>query len=414
MSQKTNEKINLLLILIVSACLIPGYGSALGTMNMSTPLWSDNLGQYEVLVACSNNGSFSVAGSDTGILRMYDMTGKTLWTYLTNGTSITSVSISGDGKIISATTDGKILVFRQDGTLFWNYTTGAAVNRIAVSNNGETIVSSGDNTLYLFDSKGNLLGKDIQQGEIWNVTVSEDGNYSAAAVDLGWRERKGNIAITGRNGSGSLDYPTINQGVDVGVTGDGSSVVGVDDYTLYSVFRNGTPRWNFTSSPPFNGVAITPDGKYIVAGSQYYLRFFNNTGSLLWKNQESGYVNSVAISEDGNSIIAGSSDQIRLFDRSGRMLWQYDHGASHVSASKDGDYFVVGTPSEIQFFNRWGDTTLIEEPDSRMNSAISPNSTPSLAISPAPESMPVSDLIIVGALSCVGLFSVFRKRIARK
>ena len=290
MSRKKNKKTNLLLILILIAYLIPVYGSALNTMNVSVPMWSDTLGKYEVLVACSDNGTFSVAGSDTGILRMYDRAGKTIWTYLTNGTSITSVSISGDGKIISATPDGKILVFRQDGTLFWNYSTGAAVNRIAVSNNGETIVSSGDNTLYMFDSKGNLLRKDIQQGEIWNVAISEDGNYSAVAVDLGWRERKGNIAITDRNGSGSLDYPTINQGVDVGVTGDGSSVVGVDDYTLYSFFRNGTPRWNFTSSPPFNGVAITPDGKYIVAGSQLTIFVF-----LIIQDHSSGKIKSLVM-----------------------------------------------------------------------------------------------------------------------
>lgn len=239
----------------MSICLIPAYAVANDTVNKASPIWSDTLGNYSVLVACSDDGSSVVAGSDTGLLKMYDRTGKIVWTYQTNGMSITSVSISGDGEIISATVEektdeGKILVFDHSGNLLLNYNTGATVNRVAVSKNGETIISSGDKALYTFDSKGNLLGKNRQNGVIWNVAVSDDGRYGAAAVDRGWRERKGEIVISVRDHSGSIiEYPTRNQAVDVGVSADGSTIVGIDYHNLYSVFRNGTCRWNFASSP---------------------------------------------------------------------------------------------------------------------------------------------------------------------
>jgi WD40 repeat protein len=412
LSQKKDIKTQLLLILIVIAYLIPGYGSAFDSTNVSSPMWSDKLGQYEVLVACSDNCSFIIAGSDTGILRMYDGAGRTIWTYLTNGTAITSVSISGDGGIISATSGGEILVFKPDGTLFWNYSTGAVINRIAVSKNGETIVTSGDNVLYLFDSKGNFLGKEIQKGVIWNVAISEDGRYSAAAVDLGWRERKGALAIIDRNSLKFLDYSTMSQGVGVGVSSEGNSIVGIDDYNLYSIFQNGTTRWNFTSSPQFKDIAITSDGKYIVAGSQYYLRVFNQTGSLLWQNQEAGYLNSVAISENGDYIIAGSSDHVRLFDKSGKILWYYNHRAFHVAASKNGDYFVVGTQSEIQFFTRMGNKMIVESistPTSSTNHSVNTlapaDSSPSTT-----QPAPLPDTLVIFAIGCVCAKVIAKKK----
>ncbi|MFA5222314.1 MAG: PQQ-binding-like beta-propeller repeat protein [Methanoregula sp.] len=400
------KKLQIFLILIISVCLIPAYAVANHTVTNASPQWSDTLGQYGVHVACSDNGSFIVAGSDTGILRIYDKTGKPLWTYEENGTSITSVSISGDGEIVTANS----LVLDHKGNLLTNINNSASVIRTAVSRNGETIVSSGTNGLNIFDTNGNLLGNVLQPGAIWDVAISDDGRYGAAAVDLGWQTRKGKILVIDRNGSEVLDFPTKNQGVGVGISSDGNSIVGIDDYNLYSVFRNGTLRWSFPSSPPFWDVAITPDVRYIVTGSQYYLRVFNETGSLLWQNQESGYVYSVAISEDGDYIIAGSSDQVRLFDKSGTLLWHYDQGAVHVAASKNGDYFAVGTNNEIKYFNKWGNATVIDEPNIPVKSGY-PNSSSSVAMPSTPKPTPLSYMGVIGALFCISVVLSFKNKI---
>ena len=92
---------------------------------------------------------------------MYDKTGKPLWTYEDNGTSITSVSISGDGEIVTANS----LVLDHQGNLLTNINNSASVIRTAVSRNGETIVSSGTNQLNIFDPEEILLGKDVEQGQ---------------------------------------------------------------------------------------------------------------------------------------------------------------------------------------------------------------------------------------------------------
>lgn len=354
--KKMQSRIRFPLVLILTLILIlPVFSSAL-TSNAALPIWSDRIGEYRVLVDCSDDGKYVVAGSDSGVLRMYTDLGKIIWTYTSIGTSFSSVSVSGDGQIVTANS----LVFDNGGNLLTNINNSGSLVRTAVSRNGETIVSSGTNGLNIFDPEGNILGKDVEPGAIWDVAVSGDGMYGAAPVDLGWQTRKGKIVVIDRNGSKVVDYPTMSQGVGVAISRNGSSIIGIDDYNLYSLFRNGTLRWSFASSPPFRDVAITPDGRYIVAGSQYYLRFFNETGSLLWQNQDAGYVYSVAISEDGNYIIAGSADQIRLFDKSGNLLWRYDHGASQVAASKDGNYFVAGSSTEIKFFNRFGTTNFVE------------------------------------------------------
>jgi hypothetical protein len=398
------KKLQIFLILIISASLIPVYAAANDSVNDASPMWSDTLGNYSVLVACSDDGSFVAGASDGGLMRMYDKTGKPLWNYEDNGTSITSVSISGDGEIVTANS----LVLDHQGNLLTNINNSASVIRTAVSRNGETIVSSGTNQLNIFDPEGNFLGKDVEQGTIWDVAISSDGMYGAAPVDLGWQTRKGKIVVIDRNGSKVVDYPTMSQGVGVAISRDGSSIVGIDDYNLYSLFRNGTLRWSFASSPPFRDVAMTPDGKYIVAGSQYYLRFFNETGSLLWQNQESGYVYSVAISESGDYIIAGSSDQVRLFDKSGSLLWRYDHGASHVAASKNGEYFAVGTNQEIMYFNKWGNSIVIDEPNVPVKSSY-PNSSSSVAMPSTPKPTPLSFIVVIGALFCIGILASFQK-----
>ena len=49
------------------------------------PIWSDSLGFGGVLTSCSDDGHYVVAGSDMGIVRLYDNSGAILWTYQVPG-----------------------------------------------------------------------------------------------------------------------------------------------------------------------------------------------------------------------------------------------------------------------------------------------------------------------------------------
>ncbi len=403
------KKLPILILLAILTILFPINGSALDSTNISSPMWSKMLGQDNVPVTCSDNGSFIVAGSDTGNLQLFDKTGNIIRGYSTNGSHFTSVSISGDGKIFSGTADGGVVVFDDKGKLLLNYSSGISITRSALSRSGGTVISSRDGGLQILDQNGNVLGLSIQPGAIWDVAISDDGQYGVAAVDLGWQTRKGKIVVIDHSGSKVVDYPTMSQGVGVAISDNGSSIVGIDDYNLYSIFRNGTLRWSFPSSPPFRDVAITSDGKYIVAGSQYYIRVFNETGSLLWENQESGYIYSVAISEDGEYIIAGSSDQVRLFDKSGNLLWHYNHGSSNVATSKNGEYFAVGTNNEIKYFNKWGNETTVDEPNAPVKNNY-PNNSTSPKVPSTSKPAPLSSIAVIGALFCISGVASFSKK----
>jgi WD40 repeat protein len=412
--EKKNQYI--ILIFILSLCVIPAQSGAAGMK--AVPLWSDTVGNYSIPVACSDNGSTVIAGSDSGLIKLYDGAGKNIWSYQVAGGSVNAVSVSGDGGIVAAAVgtknEGELLVFDHGGNILFASDANSTVNRVAVSENGRTIIFSDGSTLFAYDPAGKFLGKETSGGTIWDVAVSGDGGYGTAAIDLGWAERKGKIVVFNRSSSRFLDYPTVNQGNTVGVSGDGSSVVGTDDYHLYSIFPNGTQRWNFFSSPPFRAVGVSSDGRYIAAGSQYYLRFFNGSGSLLWQDQVAGYVTSVSASAAGDYVIEGSSDQIRLFDRSGNLLWYYDHGASSVSATKDGRYYVAGSSGRIYFFDLPGMGT--SQKDSNPQAGI----TETRRLSPLPgkdnltqvSSLPVS--IIFFTLCFTGMIFILRKRRFRK
>jgi hypothetical protein len=387
------------LILAMVLCIVPACAGA-GERNTS-PLWSDALGNTTVLVACSADGSSVVAGTGGGQVIKYDTTGNITWTYRTDGRSITSVSVSGDGRITTATTgdtvnEGKILIFDDHGGIIREFSTNAAVNRAVVSKDGSTIFGSSDDTLYTFNAKGDLLEEKTVNGSIWDVSVSTDGGDRAAAVDSGWAERTGSIVILNRDIPGSAVFPTVNRGRSIGISADGSSIAGLDEYRLYSLSPNGTLRWSFESSPPFRDIAVSSDGRSFVSGSQYFLRLFNESGSLLWEYRDPGYFGSVAISGKGDTIIAGSSDRVRLFDRNGHLLWEeFTGGPSSVSAAADGEYFAVGTDTRIIFFSTNGSVT---KPEITGSNIVQTSPVPA-GVSPAPTQAPVSPGIAVGALT---------------
>ncbi len=89
-------------------CIPPSYWMNAGTYTTvgdsqdPSPVWSDTIGEYYAHVEMSGDGNSVVAGSDTGMLRIYDRSGKVLWTYSSSNSSVYTVAISSDGEHIAA------------------------------------------------------------------------------------------------------------------------------------------------------------------------------------------------------------------------------------------------------------------------------------------------------------------------
>lgn len=406
--KQSRIRFGLVLILIL---ILPVFASAL-TSNSALPIWSDRIGEYRVLVDCSDDGRYVVAGSDSGMLRMYTDGGKILWTYQAPEKSIMAVAISGDGESVAAAffdplapsqnAGGEVLYYNRSGERLWRYYTGSTVHRIAVDTKGETILASGDSTLYLFNKTGSVRINFPLNGTAWGIALSGDGSVGVA----GSERVRGEIFVTDTNGTALWSYPTTSGMRAVDISGNGESIAGVDRYHLYWFNQNRTPSWQYNSSPAFRAIAVSSDGEYGAAGSQYYLRFFNRTGSLLWKYEDSGDVGGVALSANGSEIIAGMSGGTILFDRSGTILWKYGKGSMYVAASKDGNYFVAGSSSEINFFNRFGTMKVIEPV---VADTIAEPSVEMTGLMPTSKPAPISEILPIFAICC-GAISAFAQR----
>jgi len=338
------------------------------------PLWSDTIGEYQARVAISEDGKYIIAGSDTGTVRMYDRSGKVLWTVSSLNSTVYAVAISGNGDHVAASfsdptrpsdeNEWQIRFFDRAGNQLWTYANRSALFPLAITKGSNPIVAAGGSSLILLDGNGHRVGSQPSGffATVRDVTFSDDGECIAAAIDFGWRTRKGEIVVMDRNGSTVVKFPTAYQASAVRTDRHGELFAAIDDYRLYTFFRNGTSAWNFSGSPPFRSLAMTPDGNGIVTGSQYFVRFFNKTGIQLWNFQNRGYFYDVGISEDGDTVVAVGFDGVYVFGNRGDLRWRFpmQKFVSEVSVPDNGDYFVAGTSGTVLFFNRWENATVIE------------------------------------------------------
>ncbi|MDO9324877.1 MAG: PQQ-binding-like beta-propeller repeat protein [Methanoregula sp.] len=381
------------------------------------PVWSDQIGKYSSKVDCSGDGAYVLAGSDKGIVRMYNSDGKILWTYHDPEKSVMAVSITRSGEygaaalydpyVPSDNAGGEILFFNNRGEILWKYNTGSTVHRLDLSSDGDTLFASGDTIFYSFNNSGKLLGMNKTKSTIWAAAASGDGTMGIAGTGL----HDNRIIAMDRDGTVIWNYPTETyvRAVDISETGD--VFVGTERYRLSWLNRNGTPVWQFNSSPPFTDVAISADGRYCVASSQYFLRFFNNTGTQLWRYEDNGYVNSVAISRNGDYIIGGSEYATLLFDKSGHIIWKYPTGTTHVSASEDGMYFAASSSYDVYFFNREGSKKVMAAPTTdRSNNPDNVSVITSSPVTAPAKSTLLSLSGIISAIICAIAIVITRKK----
>jgi len=361
-------------------CIPPSYWMNITTcttpVELSVPslMWSDTIGEYQARVGISGDGRSVIAGSDTGTLRMYNRSGNVLWTVSSPNTSVYAVVISGDGEHIAASfsdptkpsdkNEWQVRFFDRAGNLLWTYSNRSALFTLAMTSGSSPIVAAGGSFLVLLDGNGHPVSSQPPgvHGAVVDVTSSGDGEFIAAAVDLGWRTRTGEIVVTDRNGLTIVKFPTAYQASAVRSDFHGETFTAVDDYRLYSFYRNGTSAWNFSSSPPFRSLAMTPDGNWTVAGSQYFIRFFNKTGTQLWNYQDRGSFSTIGITDDGSTIVAGGSDGVYVFGDRGVLRWSFptQKFVSGVSVSGSGEYFAAGTSGTVLFFNGGGNATVTD------------------------------------------------------
>jgi WD40 repeat protein len=247
---------------------------------------------YPISVALPTDGSV-VAASTFETLYLFDTTGKVLWKYLPQTGYVHNVAISRDGQYIAAGVDGidrgvcKLLFFKRDGTLLWNYSLGNYVTDISISDDGRYVVAgSGDHNVNLLNRDGVLLWKVHHAAVIGNVAISGDGGTIIA---------------------GDLNSPW--------------------NKNLFFYNNNGALLWNAAALYMVGDLAMTQDGRHIVVGTWgNATELFDSDGNLIWQHftcveigpLNDGAASSVAITSNGDYIADGCevSGQVHLYRNS--------------------------------------------------------------------------------------------------
>ena len=148
------------------------------------PVWTDNRpGSLDDLIVISSDGSTVVTAGGSRISSHTD-TGALNWQAdVTNG-AINDVACNEDCSIIIAgTQDNTVLAVDRYGKTHWTYPTGQWANAVASSRSGSVIAAgANDGTVFVLDHGGKLLTRRTFDGRIQPRTVAVSGDGSRIVV----------------------------------------------------------------------------------------------------------------------------------------------------------------------------------------------------------------------------------------
>ena len=273
---------------------------------------------------------------------------------------INSVSVSPDGKIATAGSDGKINLWQPNGTLQQSFVGHrAAIQEISFSPTGDRLASaSADKTVRLWTMSPDGIAN--AKGSIYSarfspvpLSSSPDANSRFFAT-AGW---DGAIALW-KQTADRRTLVRVLKGHDstiaaIAYSPDGATLASASADKSIKLWRVSEGKAIATLNGHSDGVtslAFSPDGERVASGS-------NDKSVKLWSTVSgkllatlSGHndgVTSVAFSPKDNLLASGSYDRsVILWNSDGTLLRTLDQQGSAVAAvrfSPDGQFLAVGS-----------------------------------------------------------------------
>jgi WD40 repeat protein len=428
----------LLALAVIALSVFPAGASGVDTGRPENPapfyIWADQIDHSGVQVSITGDGNFIAAGTGSGIIRLYDNRGHTLWTRHTdNGAPVTELKISRTGDFIGVVTahpyDREILCLDRNGRVVKNISAGPDT-RIALSGDGELMVATqGRNLSFFYPSTG--LVKVIQgnRSAIWDqdiitVAVSDNGRYVAAGTRLTYNSPDGNMVIhnpwvylfTAEGDpvwSAETHAPIGNLGLQISREGD---IVIVQDYRRITMMNaTGEPGTSYTNNGEMRGYAIRSSdaGDYTVGFSNARVFFLDRSATKIWEHfvtnigdlRRDEDVTGISISGDGMYAAAtGGNRELFVWNRTGQLLWHYPlTTGGQAEFSRNGNYLAVGTGDGIMLFNTLGTSEQPEPAGTGM-----PLATPGAPLPSPTVTAPVSGFCCLTALGLASLLPGLR------
>jgi WD40 repeat protein len=145
-----------------------------------TPIWWDNKsGSLDSFIGISSDSSTVITSGEKRV-SSHTSSGALNWMKDVTREAIIDMACSEDcSTIVLGSQDGKVWVLDQQGEVLWTHSAGSWINGVGVSRDGSVIAAGAlDGTLYIMDHNGNLLAKTRTQSVIQqrSVAVNGDGN----------------------------------------------------------------------------------------------------------------------------------------------------------------------------------------------------------------------------------------------
>ncbi|MDP2705837.1 MAG: WD40 repeat domain-containing protein, partial [bacterium] len=306
---------------------------------------------------------------------------KPLWQFNCEecGESKGGVDISGDGsKIIAALGEVVVAFNRTSNKPIWKHNTRNAYN-VAISRDGKYMAaatmgeeSNPDSNLLILwsDKSGTPLWQYHASGNFHDVSLSADGSFVAGST--GCPDRR--FYLFSKDSNKPLirtDPLTRDSPVhQAKISADGSSAAAGSESDAGAVFlfnkNSKTPVWKFESpgGSSVRALNFTPDGRYIGAatfgGQAYIFDKDKNTPIATWIVNNAS-LGGIDIADDGSFIAVGGTDnKLHLFDRDKKVGAEisFDEYLEEIDISANGKYIAAGTGGSVYFFETFDkDTT---------------------------------------------------------
>ncbi len=354
-------------------------------------------------------------------IALIDRKGAKVLNYPVGDEWVGGVALATDGKYLAAKTSRKIILFEttKPAKPLWIYEQlgeggivgGDVKGGIAISGDGAKILASIGGSVLLFDKKSQKPVWQAPIGNAYNVAISKDGKYAAAATAGSEMDENTNLLVLWKTDEAKplWQYHASGNFHDVALSADGAWIAGSTgcpdrkayiftrdskvplvksesltydspvqrarissdgswaafttdggpNSAMVALFSNNsqTPSWKFTTSVPkaARAMGMTPDAQSIVVantvGDVYLLGRESNQPKAEWHLNTT--IGTADIANDGSLIAVGSTDsKVHLLDPQTKTetTAEFDEFVEEVAVSGNGQYVAVGTGGSPYFF----------------------------------------------------------------
>jgi len=253
------------------------------------------------------------------------------WTFLTQGSVLSSPVIRADGTVYTASRDSNVYAVNPDGSEKWSFQTGYSVITAGSVGDDETLyIGSDDGRFYALGPNGMLR---------WHFASHSEARFRSPAA----------------------------------IADDQTIYIGCHDGNLYALAANGTLKWSF---PTKAGILASPTigskGTIFVGNFAGELFALDASGKELWRAQIGPVYGSCAYGQDDTLYVGCADCMLYAFSSDGIRKWSYQgeypvfespaigpDGTLYFPAmAKDSSLLLAMNPDgskkwEISFSERW-------------------------------------------------------------